>query len=93
MSATKTLHPDEKIKAGKLGGRMFKIGGAAGVALLVIGVIGLVPNIIGRGCRPLEPGFQAMWPSCSTTLEHADLSGGPRRDGIVEGKLRQNTIG
>ena len=39
MSATKTLHPDEKIKAGKLGGRLFKIGGAAGVALLVIGVI------------------------------------------------------
>jgi hypothetical protein len=35
MSMTKTLHPDEKIKAGTLGGRMFKLGLLAGLALLV----------------------------------------------------------
>lgn len=39
MSATKSIHPDEKYKADKMGGRLFKVGLAAGAALLIISVI------------------------------------------------------
>lgn len=39
MSATKSLHPDEKIKADKFGGRLFKAGLPAGVVLLILGII------------------------------------------------------
>jgi hypothetical protein len=40
MSAfNKTLHPDEKLKADKLGGKLFRLGALAGVVLLVLGVI------------------------------------------------------
>ncbi len=39
MSATKSIHPDEKFKADKLGSRLFKVGLAAGSALLVISII------------------------------------------------------
>ncbi|MEZ4401838.1 MAG: hypothetical protein R3B06_17550 [Kofleriaceae bacterium] len=38
MSATKKLHPDEKIKADKFGGQMFKIGAGVGVVLLGLSV-------------------------------------------------------
>ncbi len=39
MSATKSLHPDEKLKADKLGGQLFKYGAVAGVVLLALGVL------------------------------------------------------
>jgi|JI10StandDraft_1071094.scaffolds.fasta_scaffold01328_8 hypothetical protein len=39
MSATKSLHPDEKLKANKLGSRLFAIGGAAGALLLALSVV------------------------------------------------------
>lgn len=38
MSATKKLHPDEKIKADKLGGQLFKLGAGAGAVLLGLSV-------------------------------------------------------
>lgn len=38
MSATKSLHPDEKIKADKVGASLFKFGGAAGALLLVLAI-------------------------------------------------------
>ncbi|MBK9031135.1 MAG: hypothetical protein IPL61_07335 [Myxococcales bacterium] len=38
MSATKKLHPDEKIKADKFGGQMFKVGATAGAVLLGISI-------------------------------------------------------
>jgi hypothetical protein len=39
MSATKSLHPDEKIKASKLGNRLFAIGAGAGLVLLLLGIL------------------------------------------------------
>jgi hypothetical protein len=39
MSATKSLHPDDKIKANKIGSRLMAVGGAAGLGLLVLGII------------------------------------------------------
>lgn len=39
MSAIKSLHPDEKIKANKIGSRLLTVGGAAGVVLLLLGII------------------------------------------------------
>lgn len=38
MSASKSIHPDEKFKADKLGGRFFKFGFAAGAVLLAISI-------------------------------------------------------
>ena len=38
MSATKKLHPDEKIKADKVGGTLFKAGLGAGAVLLGISI-------------------------------------------------------
>ena len=39
MSLTKSLHPDEKFKADKLGSRLFKFGAVAGVVLLAISLL------------------------------------------------------
>lgn len=38
MSATKSIHPDEKFKADKVGGWLFKAGAIAGVILLAISI-------------------------------------------------------
>ncbi len=39
MSATKTLHPDEKIKAGTLGSKMSKAGFGAGIVLIILAYV------------------------------------------------------
>ncbi len=39
MSATKSIHPEEKFKADKMGGRLFKAGAGIGVVFLIISLI------------------------------------------------------
>ena len=59
MSALqKSLHPDEKIKAGKLGSSLIKAG--LGLAVLFLG-ISLVLVIASSGDAALEAGHHSKW--------------------------------
>jgi hypothetical protein len=55
---SKTLHPDEKIKAGKLGSNMAKVG--IGVAVLFLG-LSVLFVLIGSDTKTLEAGHVSTW--------------------------------
>ena len=58
MSATHTLHPDEKVKAGKIGGQMAKIGIPLGLVLIVVAYL-LGPK--DNGARIFQYGYLTAW--------------------------------
>jgi hypothetical protein len=59
MSSTKTIHPDEKVKAGTLGDSMFKFGAGAGAVLLVLSLV--FGSINDDHWRRFDYGFFTAW--------------------------------
>lgn len=59
MSATKTLHPDENYKAGKLGSQLFKYGAGLGVVLTGLSVV--LGAVAGGSFRHFLHAYLTAW--------------------------------